>query len=177
MGAAVLASGAVDRLWVYQSQVVGTRVNKDLGIQMIESSLNLDTQTVEDAGSGDLFARITDDLDSVRQIITDGIPEFIAAYTPVLLSITWGAYCVNHGWTTWGNVATASLLVFNMRVNADIFSYWLDRIREMTITMGKTRRHHLSHDACIASLADHAVLLHNGTIAAEGIPTEIFAQT
>lgn len=285
MGAAVLASGAVNRLWVYQSQVVGTRVNKDLGIQMIESSLNLDTQTVEDAGSGDLVARITDDLDSVRQIITDGIPEFIAvcinilviigavfilspalglmsipmllievalfsfflpriavgikkrttassaltttitenvhgmntakelsilpareqvfeektrdyflisdkliqlralfwaldsfaAYTPVLLSIIWGAYCVNHGWTTWGNVATASVLVFNMRVNADIFSYWLDRIREMTITMGRiagvinlaeqqsTRRHQATQNQTNTEQTNtpDAITLHN----------------
>ncbi|MBF1655274.1 MAG: hypothetical protein HXO67_03605, partial [Rothia sp.] len=35
----------------------------------------------------------------------------------------------------------------------------------------------ISHDARIASLADRAVLLHEGRIIAEGSPAEIFALT
>lgn len=244
---AIIGSALVTRQWIYQAQIVGTRVNQDLGIDLIDSSLNLDAQTIEEAGGGDLVARITDDLDSVRRVVTEGIPELIAivitittiavsvfvlsptlglmtlplfigqalmltfflpriaryvtrrtekssaltttltenvrgsrtvaelgisqarqntlhdtieehysvqdglvrlrstfwaldsfiAYSPLMLAVTWGVYCVNQGWATWGMVSTASILVFNMRINADIFSFWVNTIRELTVTMGR----------------------------------------
>ena len=244
---AVVLSTVSARWWVYQSEIVGTRINQDLGIDLIESSLNLDAQTIEDAGGGDLVSRITDDLDSVRRVITQAIPELVAvtvsilvicasvfvlspmlglitvpmiiaqvfsfsyflpriaaivtvraekvssltttvtenvrgartsaelgivnarqntmnqkiheqyevqdglirlrsnfwavdsfiAYTPLMLSLIWGSYCVHRGWATWGMVSTAAVLVFTMRVNADIFGYWLSIVREMTVTMGR----------------------------------------
>lgn len=243
----VLGSALLTRTWIYQAQVLGTRVNQDLGIELIDSAFRLNAQTIEDAGEGDLVARITDDLDSVRRVVTEGIPELVYivitilttavsvfvlspalglitvpffigqalmmsyflpriarnvslrterssvlttaltenirgyhtieelhitderqkvlsdaidehyrvqdalvrlrstfwaidafnAYLPLVLSVTWGVFCVQQGWATWGMVSTASILVFNMRVNADILSYWLNMVREMSVTMGR----------------------------------------
>lgn len=247
IAAATLANALITRTWIFQAQNLGTQMNKELGIDLVGSALDLDAQTVEDARAGDLVSRVTDDLDSVRQIITMGLPEIIhvlisiftivvsifvlspalgamtlpflvletcviavflpriarrivlrteristmtttvtenvhgaataselgvvdararvlerniwdyyevadglvklrarlwaldsiAAYSPLFLSVAWGAICVRNGWASWGQVSTASILVFTMRTNADIFSYWLDRLREMTVTMGR----------------------------------------
>ncbi len=244
---ATFAYALLTRAWTYQGQKMGVRLNRDLGVDLVDSSLKLDAQTVEDAGSGDLVARLTDDVDSVRQVLADGLPEFIhisvymvitsitiflvnpviglvtvpmflfmfcalriflpriAAITrlkteaisemtvaatenirgagtitelgianarnqvqneriwaafrisdrmvvarsifwavdafnsllPLVLSVIWGAYCVERNWASWGDVATASIMLFTMRVNSDIFTFWLDRLREMTVTMGR----------------------------------------
>lgn len=244
---ATIISAIVTRAWIFQAQVLGTRINQDLGIDLIASSLDLDAQTIEDAGGGDLVSRITDDLDSIRRVVTEGIPELAAitiniitiaasifflsptlglmtlpmficqaialtyflpriakyvtirtqkssnltttatenirgaatinelgittyrkqtldtaiqqhfivqdglvrlrswfwaidsliAYTPLILAITWGTYTVHQGWTTWVMISTAAILVFNMRTNADIFSFWLNTVRELTVTMGR----------------------------------------
>lgn len=247
IAAATLANAIVTRTWIFQGQNLGTRINKDLSVELIGSAMELDAQTVEDAGSGDLVSRITDDLDSIRQIITAGLPEIIhviitmatiigaifflspalglmtvpfviaevgiisyflpriaqqttertrrvstmttvasenaqgaataaelgisdartrqlhaaindyfsvaealvklrarlwafdslSSFSPFFLAVAWGSICVLNGWATWGHVSTAAILTFNMRTNADIFSYWLDRLREMTVTMGR----------------------------------------
>ncbi|WP_237187681.1 ABC transporter ATP-binding protein [Rothia nasimurium] len=247
IGLAVVAGALLARAWTFQGQKMGVRLNRDLGIDLVGASLQLDAQTVEDAGSGDLVARLTDDVDSVRQVLATGLPEFahisvymlitagtifavnpaiglvtvplfivmtivlsiflprIATLTrekteavsdltvvatenirgagtvaelgiseartrvqderiwktfevsdrmvmvrsifwavdafnsflPLVLSMVWGAYCVEQGWATWGDVATASIMLFTMRVNSDIFTFWLDRLREMTVTMGR----------------------------------------
>ncbi|WP_237208772.1 ABC transporter ATP-binding protein [Rothia nasimurium] len=247
IGCAVVAGALLARAWTFQGQKMGVRLNRDLGIDLVGASLQLDAQTVEDAGSGDLVARLTDDVDSVRQVLATGLPEFahisvymlitaatiftvnpaiglvtvplfivmtivlsiflprIATLTrekteavsdltvvatenirgagtvaelgiseartrvqderiwktfevsdrmvmvrsifwavdafnsflPLVLSMVWGAYCVEQGWATWGDVATASIMLFTMRVNSDIFTFWLDRLREMTVTMGR----------------------------------------
>lgn len=81
----VILSAFIARLWVFHSEIVGTRVNQDLGIDLIKSSLNLDAQTIEDAGGGDLVSRITDDLDSVRRVITQGIPELMAITVSIIV--------------------------------------------------------------------------------------------
>ncbi|MDO4820674.1 MAG: ABC transporter ATP-binding protein [Rothia sp. (in: high G+C Gram-positive bacteria)] len=247
IGAAVVAGALLARAWTFQGQKMGVRLNRDLGIDLVGASLYLDAQTVEDAGSGDLVARLTDDVDSVRQVLATGLPEFahisiymvitaatiftvnpaiglvtvpmfivmtmmlriflpriaqltrekteaisdltvvatenirgaatvselgigqararvqeeriwrsfeisdrmvvvrsvfwavdaFNSFLPLVLSMVWGAYCVEQGWATWGDVATASIMLFTMRVNSDIFTFWLDRLREMTVTMGR----------------------------------------
>lgn len=247
IGVATLVGALLTRAWTFQGQRLGVRLNRDLGIELVDAALNLDAQTVEDAGSGDLLSRLTDDIDSVRQVLAQGLPEFgfivvmmlvtigsifavnpyiglvtvpmvifmtvmlsiflpkigvrvkerteaISAFTvaatenirgastieelgvqqarqsvqhnraedvyriadrlvvmrstywaldgfnsylPLVLSIVWGAVCVQNGWATWGDAATASILLFNMRINADIFTFWLDKLREMSVTMGR----------------------------------------
>lgn len=244
---ATIAGALLTRAWTYQGQRIGVRLNRDLGINLVGSSLKLDAQTVEDAGSGDLIARLTDDIDSVRQVLAQGLPEFahisiymlvvagsifainpyiglvtvpmfimmtimlsillprigklvaqrtqsssaftvvatenirgtstitelgiedarahhqdqkaqeiftimdklvitratfwgldaLNSYMPLALSIIWGAICVERGWASWGDAATASILLFSMRVNSEIFTFWLVRLREMTVTMGR----------------------------------------
>ncbi|MBM7050621.1 ABC transporter ATP-binding protein [Rothia sp. ZJ1223] len=244
---AVVAGALLTRAWSFQGQKIGIRLNRDLGIDMVGSALTLDAQTVEDAGAGDLLSRLTDDVDSIRQTLAQGLPEFMYitvymlltaatifavnpyiglvtvpmfvlmaimlsiflpkigrltlnrteamsaftvvanenmrgastirelgvvqarqevqsartedvfrisrqmvglratywaidgfnAYMPLLLSVGWGAYCVERGWASWGDAATASIMLFGMRVNADIFTYWLDKLREMSVTMGR----------------------------------------
>ncbi len=247
IAAATIGGALLTRAWTFQGQRLGVRLNRDLGIDLVDASLSLDAQTVEDAGSGDLLSRLTDDIDSVRQVLAQGLPEFgfivvmmlvtigsiftvnpyiglvtvpmvvvmtvmlsiflprigvrikqkteaVSAFTvastenirgastieelgvqqarlrvqqdraedvyriadrlvvirstywaldgfnsylPLVLSIMWGAVCVQNGWATWGDAATASILLFNMRINADIFTYWLDKLREMSVTMGR----------------------------------------
>lgn len=244
---AVVVGALLTRAWTFQGQRLGVRLNRDLGIDMVGAALELDAQTVEDAGSGDLLSRLTDDVDSIRQVLAQGLPEFLYitvymiltattlffvnpfiglvtvptfvlmaillsiflprigkltlyraeamsdftvvanenirgantmrelgivgarlqvqenrvdsiysiarklvslratywaidgfnSYMPLLLSIIWGAICVERGWASWGDAATASIMLFGMRVNADIFTYWLDRLREMSVTMGR----------------------------------------
>lgn len=244
---AVLSGALLTRAWTFQGQCLGIRLNKDLGIDMVGASLQLDAQTVEDAGAGDLLSRLTDDIDSIRQVLAQGLPEFLYitvymlltavtifavnpyigmvtvpmflvmatllslylpkigrgvltrteamsaftvvanenirgartirelgisearqqvqaqradqvyqlskklvrlratywafdafnAYSPLLLSVVWCAICVQNGRASWGDAATASIMLFSMRINADIFTYWLDRLREMSVTMGR----------------------------------------
>ncbi|MDY6051119.1 MAG: ABC transporter ATP-binding protein [Rothia sp. (in: high G+C Gram-positive bacteria)] len=247
IGVAVVASALLTRAWTFQGQKMGVRLNRDLGIDLVGASLHLDAQTVEDAGSGDLVARLTDDVDSIRQVLATGLPEFahisvymvitavtifmlnpviglvtvpmfvlmllalsiflpkialatrqkteavsgltvvatenirgagtvrelgiessrarvqkeriwevfrasdrivvvrsifwsvdaFISFLPLVLAMVWGAYCVERGWASWGEVATASIMLFTMRINSDIFTFWLDRLREMTVTMGR----------------------------------------
>lgn len=247
LAVSVLAGALLTRAWTFQGQTMGIRLNRDLGIELVESSLTLDAQTLEEAGSGDLISRLTDDLDSIRQVLATGLPEFayisvytlitaasifavnpviglvtvpmflvmglllslflprlgklvarkleavssytvtatenlrgastvaelgvhqarqqvleegigrayylsdkvirtksifwgldaINSYMPLFLSIAWGSYAVGQGWASWGQVATASVMLFSMRVNADIFTFWLIRLREMTVSMSR----------------------------------------
>lgn len=247
LAASVLVGALLTRAWTFQGQTMGIRLNRDLGIELVESSLTLDAQTLEEAGSGDLISRLTDDLDSIRQVLATGLPEFayisvytlitaasifavnpviglvtvpmflmmglllsfflprlgklvarkleavssytvtatenlrgastvaelgvhqarqqvleegigrayhlsdkvirtksifwgldaINSYMPLFLSIAWGSYAVGQGWASWGQVATASVMLFSMRVNADVFTFWLIRLREMTVSMSR----------------------------------------
>lgn len=247
IGGATIAVALLDRAWAIQSQILGTRLNQELSIEAMEASLSLNAQTIEDAGSGDLLTRVTTDIDSVRQSVTDGIPEIaqvtvyfmvltitlfalspaiglvivpmlvgmvfllrhympriarrvitktqrtsrlttvvtenvrglntirelgihnerarafdqkneqvytlgmkiiglrarlwgmdaMLSYTPLILTLVWGSYAVQRGWTSWGVLSTTAILVFNMRQYSDQFSFWLDRLRESTITMGR----------------------------------------
>lgn len=247
LAASVLVGALLTRAWTFQGQTMGIRLNRDLGIELVESSLTLDAQTLEEAGSGDLISRLTDDLDSIRQVLATGLPEFayisvytlitavsifavnpviglvtvpmflvmglllslflprlgklvarkleavssytvtatenlrgastvaelgvhqarqqvleegigrayhlsdkvirtksifwgldaINSYLPLFLSIAWGSYAVGQGWASWGQVATASVMLFSMRINADIFTFWLIRLREMTVSMSR----------------------------------------
>ena len=86
IGAAVVAGALLARAWTFQGQKMGVRLNRDLGIDLVGASLHLDAQTVEDAGSGDLVARLTDDVDSVRQVLATGLPEF--AHISIYMLIT-----------------------------------------------------------------------------------------
>lgn len=247
LAVSVLAGALLTRAWTFQGQKMGVRLNRDLGVELVESSLTLDAQTLEEAGSGDLISRLTDDLDSIRQVLATGLPEFayisvytlitavsifavnpviglvtvpmflvmglllslflprlgklvarkleavssytvtatenlrgastvaelgvhqarqqvleegigrayhlsdkvirtksifwgldaINSYMPLFLSIAWGSYAVGQGWASWGQVATASVMLFSMRINADIFTFWLIRLREMTVSMSR----------------------------------------
>lgn len=247
LAVSVLAGALLTRAWTFQGQKMGVRLNRDLSVELVESSLTLDAQTLEEAGSGDLISRLTDDLDSIRQVLATGLPEFayisvytlitavsifavnpviglvtvpmflmmglllslflprlgklvarkleavssytvtatenlrgastvaelgvhqarqqvleegigrayrlsdkvirtksifwgldaINSYMPLFLSIAWGSYAVGQGWASWGQVATASVMLFSMRVNADVFTFWLIRLREMTVSMSR----------------------------------------
>lgn len=63
--------------------------------------------------------------------------DSLSSYTPLLLTLIWGSYAVTHSWTSWGAVSSAAILVFSLRRYTDEFSFWLDRLRESTITMGR----------------------------------------
>lgn len=274
LAASVLVGALLTRAWTFQGQKMGVRLNRDLGVELVESSLTLDAQTLEEAGSGDLISRLTDDLDSIRQVLATGLPEFayisvytlitavsifavnpviglvtvpmflvmglllslflprlgklvarkleavssytvtatenlrgastvaelgvhqarqqvleegigrayhlsdkvirtksifwgldaINSYMPLFLSIAWGSYAVGQGWASWGQVATASVMLFSMRINADIFTFWLIRLREMTVSMSRVFG--------VVDLARRQQAEKAGSGQAETLPTE-----
>ncbi|MDO4916777.1 MAG: ABC transporter ATP-binding protein, partial [Rothia sp. (in: high G+C Gram-positive bacteria)] len=63
--------------------------------------------------------------------------DSLSSYTPLLLTLIWGSYAVTQSWTSRGAVSSAAILVFSLRRYTDEFSFWLDRLRESTITMGR----------------------------------------
>lgn len=84
--AAVLARAIFTMCWSYYGQKVGTQVNRDLGIAVMEASLSLNAQTIEDAGSGDLVTRVTSDLNAVQENVTSYLPSVV--YNGVYLVVT-----------------------------------------------------------------------------------------
>ena len=49
----------------------------------------------------------------------------------------WGAACVALGWASWGAVATASVMVFSLRILADMLNHHVSSLRIMLVNMGR----------------------------------------
>ncbi|RRD35721.1 ABC transporter ATP-binding protein [Leucobacter sp. OH2974_COT-288] len=75
--AAILVRAITSMLWQYQGNKIGSSINRDLGIEVMAASLDLNAQTIEDAGSGDLVTRATNDLDAVNDNVLRFFPIVI----------------------------------------------------------------------------------------------------
>ena len=245
-GVTVLEAIAVTAI-MYTSGILGALVTRDISADTIDSALNLDARSVEEAGSGDLLTRVTDDISALSAAIGYDLPEtiyvlfyfimstvvlataspalalvfvpmliglaFLMGYflpriaaqqavrqaasselntvvtenirgaetieelgigreraqvfehynmiryrealalvalriryatvdatnswIPTLLTLAWGALCVANGWASWGAVATASIMVFSLRLMSDLLNNHIEALRKMLVNMGR----------------------------------------
>ena len=63
--------------------------------------------------------------------------DAINAWMPTILCMLWGAACVALGWASWGAVATASVMVFSLRILADMLNHHVSNLRIMLVNMGR----------------------------------------
>lgn len=63
--------------------------------------------------------------------------DAINAWMPTILCMLWGAACVALGWASWGAVATASVMVFSLRVLTDMLNHHVSNLRIMLVNMGR----------------------------------------
>jgi len=63
--------------------------------------------------------------------------DALNAWFPTIVCLLWGSFCVMQGWASWGAVATASIMVFSLRVMADILGHHTNNIRLMLVNMGR----------------------------------------
>lgn len=87
IGAALLVQVCAAMFWDYQAEKVGAGLHKDLGVDAMDAALSLNAQTLEDAGSGDLVTRVTNDLTAVHRSITVNLPYclYTMSYLVVVL--------------------------------------------------------------------------------------------
>ena len=94
--------------------------------------------------------------------------DAINAWIPTILCMLWGAACVAIGWASWGAVATASVMVFSLRILADMLNHHVSNLRIMLVNMGrvfgvvslakKQREERAQHRAeAFAAVSDEAV--------------------
>ena len=63
--------------------------------------------------------------------------DAINSWMPTILCMLWGAACVALGWASWGAVATASVMVFSLRVLTDMLNHHVSSLRIMLVNMGR----------------------------------------
>ena len=63
--------------------------------------------------------------------------DAINSWMPTILCMLWGAACVALGWASWGAVATASVMVFSLRVLTDMLNHHVSNLRIMLVNMGR----------------------------------------
>lgn len=59
------------------------------------------------------------------------------AWLPTVLCLLWGTFSVMQGWASWGVVATASIMMFQLKIMADILNESTRNIRTMLVNMGR----------------------------------------
>jgi ABC-type multidrug transport system fused ATPase/permease subunit len=83
--AALVAQVVLVRVARLASYALGERVLAELREEFLDGVLGLPLGTVEDAGTGDLIARSTSDVEHVAEVVRFGVPEtLIAAVTSTL---------------------------------------------------------------------------------------------
>ena len=63
--------------------------------------------------------------------------DAINSWMPTILCMLWGTACVALGWASWGAVATASVMVFSLRVLTDMLNHHVSSLRIMLVNMGR----------------------------------------
>lgn len=63
--------------------------------------------------------------------------DAINSWMPTILCMLWGTACVALGWASWGAVATASVMVFSLRVLTDMLNHHVSNLRIMLVNMGR----------------------------------------
>lgn len=72
LGQAITLCGAA-----YTANILGQRVTRDISTDTISHTLSLNARTVEEAGSGDLLTRVTDDLSSASTAVSQDLLEVL----------------------------------------------------------------------------------------------------
>jgi ABC-type multidrug transport system fused ATPase/permease subunit len=85
--AAVVAQVVLVRVARLASYVLGERVLAELREEFLDGVLALPLGTVEDAGTGDLLARSTRDVEEVAEVVRFAMPETLIAVVTVTLTL------------------------------------------------------------------------------------------
>lgn len=85
--AAVVCQGLVTRFAQWQAMVLGETVFAALREEFMRIVGHLPLSTVESAGTGDLLARTTNDIESVQATVRFGVPRILVASVTVILTV------------------------------------------------------------------------------------------
>jgi ABC-type multidrug transport system fused ATPase/permease subunit len=85
--AALVAQVALVRVARLASYVLGERVLAELREEFLDGVLGLPLGTVEEAGTGDLLARSTRDVEDVAEVVRFAVPETLIATVTVVLTV------------------------------------------------------------------------------------------
>ncbi|AEI11424.1 ABC transporter ATP-binding protein [Cellulomonas gilvus] len=85
--AAVLAQTVLTRFAQRSSMLFGEMVFADLREEFIETLTSLPLSTVERAGTGDLVARTTNDVNKLQNAVRFGVPRVIVSVVTILLTV------------------------------------------------------------------------------------------
>ena len=143
---------------VLTENIRGTSTIRELGVHTAR----------EDAFAGENKRQFAAQLGMVRIRQLYFTVDAINAWIPTVLCMLWGAACVALGWASWGTVATASVMVFNLRTLADMLNHHVSSLRIMLVNMGrvfgvvslakKQREERAQHRAeAFAAVSDEAV--------------------
>jgi ABC-type multidrug transport system fused ATPase/permease subunit len=86
LAVAIAAQAVVSRFAQWQSMVLGEGVFAALREQFLATVARLPLSTVEQAGTGDLLARTTNDIQSVAQTVRFGVPRILVATVTAVLT-------------------------------------------------------------------------------------------
>src|SRR5665648_701076 len=148
---AVLARTVLIRYAQQSAMVLGESVFAELREDFIATVTHLPLSTVERAGTGDLIARTTNDVDRAAHTVRFGVPRILVSAATILLTlvaafaadpavalsfllplfavVAWGAYLVGIGHTSVGVVTTVALYALQVMQPIGELIYWLDEIQ------------------------------------------------
>lgn len=112
---------------VLTENIRGTSTIRELGVHTAR----------EDAFAGENKRQFAAQLGMVRIRQLYFTVDAINAWFPTILCMLWGAACVALGWASWGAVATASVMVFSLRILADMLNHHVSSLRIMLVNMGR----------------------------------------
>lgn len=84
---AVLAQAVLRRYAQRISMVFGETVFADLREELVDTVTSLPLSTVERAGTGDLVARTTNDVDRIQHAVRFGVPQLLVAVVTLVLTV------------------------------------------------------------------------------------------
>src|SRR5690606_5785358 len=88
VGAGAVVAQAVLRRYAQRlSMVFGETVFAELREDLVETVTSLPLSTVERAGTGDLVARTTNDVDRIQHAVRFGVPQLLVAVVTLLLTV------------------------------------------------------------------------------------------
>jgi ABC-type multidrug transport system fused ATPase/permease subunit len=85
--AAVVLQGLITRFAQRRAMVFGETVFADMREEFIETVTSLPLSTVETAGTGDLIARTTRDVNRIQNAVRFGVPRLVIAVVTLALTI------------------------------------------------------------------------------------------
>ncbi|WP_029252241.1 ABC transporter ATP-binding protein [Paraoerskovia marina] len=85
--AAIVAQAVLIKIAQRKAMVLGESVFAALRERFVETVTSLPLSTVEQAGTGDLVARTTNDVDRIQHAVRFGVPRLIVAVVTILLTV------------------------------------------------------------------------------------------